>query len=358
MSDASRPAGPATVVTTAEALQRFTTDVFIRAGMSEAHAGLVAEVLVWAELRGVDSHGVMRIPRYVQMIEVGDLNPKPVLTTRTETTATIVIEADRAAGPIAMTSATTAAVDKARGAGIGLALVRSTTHTAALGYYTLKATEAGMAGLALSASGPMMVYHGARAAGVSTNPISIAVPGGRRGPLVLDMATSVVSMGKLLQARKTAPTIPAEWAVDGHGNPTTDPRAARIPRPLGGPKGSGLSLMIECLTSLVVANPILAEALDGTALGRHHYQNALALAIDVARFGDPAAFRHQVDRLVAALKALPREAGVAEIFVPGERSQRTLEQRRRDGIPLPRATVEELSALADRLGVQMFASPA
>ena len=342
------------MIVSAEALRRFTTAVFLGAGMTDAHAATLADALVWANLRGVDSHGVVRIARYVELIEIGDINPRPVMTTRTETAAALLLEADRAAGPIAMTAAMTAAMAKARAVGVGLSLVRGTTHTAALGYYTLMAATDGMAGLAVSASTPMMAYHGARAAGVSTNPISIAVPGGH-GPMVLDMATGVVSMGRLLEARRAGRPIPPDWALDGDGNPTTDPRKARIPRPLGGPKGAGLSLMIECLTSLVVSNVILADALEATPGERHHKQNALALAINLARFGDPQAFRREVDRLIAALKALPRDPAVAEILMPGERGQRTFEQRRRDGVPLPPAIVEDLGRLATRLGVTMFA---
>ncbi len=354
--------GPNTVATagarlaTADALRRFATEVFVRAGMPPAPAGTVADVLVWANLRGMDSHGVTRIPRYAELMAVGDVNPNPAITARLDTPATVVLEADRAAGPVAMTAAMARAVDKARQAAIGLALVRGTTHTAAVGYYTLLAAQEGMVGIALSASGPNMVYHGARAAGVATNPISIAVPGGDGEPLLLDMATSVVSLGSLVQARKTGQPLPVGVAVDGNGNPTTDAQAAKVPLPLGGPKGSGLSLMIECLTSLVVGNPILAEVLEGTERARHHRQNGLALAIDIARFGDPAQFRREVERLVRALKALPRQPGVGEILMPGERGRRTFERRSREGIPVPQAIVDELTSLATRLGVAMFPS--
>jgi ureidoglycolate dehydrogenase (NAD+) len=188
---------------------------------------------------------------------------------------------------------------------------------------------------------------------VSTNPISIAVPGGDRGPLVLDMATSVISAGGLAQARMAGQPIAPGLAIDEHGVPTTDPNAAKLPLPLGGPKGSGLSLMIECLTSLVVSNGILAEALSGSADGRRHKQNGLVLALDVARFSDPVLFRAEVDRLVAAVKALPRAPGVAEILVPGERGERTFERRSREGIPIPAVTRTELSRVAGRLGVSM-----
>jgi len=355
MSESTR-AGAAATTTTADALRRFTRDVFERAGMSDVDAATVADVLVWADLRGVDSHGVSRISMYLRLIDDGDLNVRPAIKIGTETAASVLVDADRAAGPIAMAMAMGAAVRKARDAGVGLALVRATTHTAALGYYTLMAAQEGMAAIALAASGPFMAYHGTCVAGVSTNPISIAVPGGEHGPVVLDMSTGVVARGKLVQARKIGQPIPPGWALDRNGNPTTDPQEALIPLPLGGPKGSGLSLMIELITSLVVSNPIIAGALEGKADGSRHRQNGLALAINLRRFGEPEAFRAEVDRLITALKALPHAAGVGEVLMPGERASRTLAERTRDGVPLPRAIVEELRGVAARFGVTMFPS--
>jgi len=351
-----RSSAASAVTVTADALRRFARDVFVRAGMPEADAATVADVLVWADLRGVDSHGVSRITMYLRLIDDGDMNLTPSIKIGTETAASVLIEADRAAGPVAMTIAMRGAVRKARDAGVGLGLVRATTHTAALGYYTLMAAQEGMAALALAASTPFMAYHGTRAAGVSTNPISIAVPGGAHGPVVLDMATGVVARGKLVQARKTGRPIPAGWALDRDGNPTTDPQAALIPLPLGGPKGSGLSLMIELITSLVVSNPIIAGALEGAPEGGRHRQNALVLAIDLGRFGNPDAFRSEVDRVIAALKALPQAPGALEILMPGERGARALAERTRDGIPLPPAIVDELRGVAARFGVPGFPS--
>jgi LDH2 family malate/lactate/ureidoglycolate dehydrogenase len=354
MSERRAASEPAAAIATADALHRFARDVFTRVGMSAEHAATVAGALVWANLRGVDSHGVTRIPRYVELVERGDVNPAPVLTVRIDTAASVLIDADHAPGPVAMTAAMGAAVRKAREAGIGVALVRATTHTGAIGYYTQQGARHGMAALGVSASVPFMAYHGARVPSLATNPLSIAIPRGEREPLLLDMASSVVAMGRLLQAKRAGQPIPAGWALDAQGAPTTDPRAAEIPLPLGGPKGSGLSLMIECLTSLVIGNPIIAEALEGTAVGRQHRQNALTLAIDVARFGDPATFHREVSRLAAVLKALPRDPGVTEILMPGERGSRTAERRRRDGIPVPLAVRDELLALSDRLGIAMF----
>jgi len=337
-----------------DALRRFATSVFARAGLPQADAAVVAEVLVWANLRGVDTHGVTRIPRYVELIERGEMNPRPAIRIRTETPACVLIEADRAAGPVAMMRGVLEAERKARDAGVGLALVRATTHTAALGYYTLEIAKAGMAGIALSGSWPNVVYHGSRASGVSTSPISIAVPGGE--PVVLDMATSIVSMGKLNQAKKAGKPIPEGWALDAQGRPTTDPQAAQTPLPMGGAKGSGLSFMVECLASLIAGNALLAESLEGTADGARHRQNGFVMAIDLAQFGDPASFRGEVDRLVKDLKSLPLADDTEEILMPGERGARTLKARSRDGIPLPPTVRDELFALAERLGVAMLPS--
>ena len=338
-----------------QSLRRFTTDVFARAGMAQTDAAVVADALVWANLRGVDSHGIARVPGSVEWIRRGDINATPRLTIADETPAVVVLDADRAAGPIAMVSAMGHAVRKAREAGAGIVLVRATTHTAALGYYTLIAAREGLAGLAFAASTPLMAYHGARAPGVSTTPISIALPGTDHEPLLLDMSSSLIAMGKLNQARRTGEPLPEGAALDAEGRPTTDARQAVTPLPLGGPKGSGLALMVECLTSLVLGNPIAAEVIEGTERGQRHRQNCLALAIDVARFGDPRAFQREAQRLIRTLKALPRAAGVDEILMPGERGRRTFERRTREGIPLPPGVVGELTKVAGDLGVTMFA---
>jgi LDH2 family malate/lactate/ureidoglycolate dehydrogenase len=340
----------------ARALGHFATEVFARAGMSRVHAALVAEVLVWADLRGVGSHGVMRIPRYVAWLESGDMNPRPEMRIATETAASVLLEADRAPGPVAMMEGVAHALRKARDAAIGLALVRGTTHTAALGYYTQAAARHGMAAIALSASAPNMAYHGARAAGVSTGPISIAVPGDRE-PLVLDMASALVPFGRLAQARRSGGTLPAGAALDCDGNPTTDPAKAEIPLPMGGPKGSGLALMIECLASLVAANPLVAPRLEGDPESRRHRQNGMVIAIDVAHFGDLDRFKGEVERLAGAIKALPPAAPGGEIMLPGERAGRALEKGIGEGIRLPRGVLAELSAVAARLGVERTWTP-
>ena len=326
-------------------LERWVSAIFRAEGLSEEHARTVAEVLIFANLRGMDTHGVLRVPSYVRFIRSGDLNPRPAMAKRDETAACVLLEADRAAGPVAMQKAMELATDKARQAGAGVCLVRSTTHTGALGYYTHMAAERGMAAIAFSSSTANMAYHGARAAGVSTAPLALAVPG-EHGPIALDMASSFMSMGKLREAKRTRTPLEEGQALDKNGNPTTDAGEAAILLPLGGAKGSGLSLLIECMTSLVTGNPLLAEALERTALGVRHRQNGAVIALDLARFVDPGEFRRQAGRLARAIKALPPQPGM-EILLPGERGARTAGQRRRDGVPVPDAVLEELRNLME-----------
>jgi LDH2 family malate/lactate/ureidoglycolate dehydrogenase len=324
-----------------QALRSLVRGAFTAAGMSDADAERVAEVLVWADLRGMGSHGVMRVPRYIDLLRAGDMNPRPAITVVTDAPACVLLDADRAAGPLAMVHAMRAAIGKARTAGVGLALVRQTTHTAALGYYTQMAAREGFAAIAFAASVPNMAYHGARAAGVSTAPLSIAVPG-EGEPIALDMGSGMISVGKLMQARRSGEQLPPASALDAQGSATTDGRAASLPLPLGGAKGSGLALLFECVASLISANPILAEALEGTPEGKRHRQNAAAIAIDIARFIPVEEFAAEVARLVRDIKSLPPQ-GDAEILLPGERGHRAAQ---RDELDLPEALVSEIRALA------------
>jgi len=303
------------VVVAPAKLAALVRDLFTRQGMASADAELVADALVWAEMRGLDTHGVVRAPRYADLIRKGDLNPKPRIQRTKETEAAVVLDCDRAAGAVAMMAGMRAACEKARKTGVGLALVKATTHTGALGYYTQHTAREGFAAIAFAASIPLMAYYGSRAAGVGTAPLSIAVPGADE-PLALDMASSVISMGALMRARATGEPIPEGAALSATGEPTTDSRKASIPLPLGGPKGSGLALMFECLASLLTGNPILAEAHEGR--GRHK-QNAVAIAIDVARFMPLADFRREVARLERAIRGLPADG---EVLMPGERGHR------------------------------------
>jgi ureidoglycolate dehydrogenase (NAD+) len=242
------------------------------------------------------------------------------------------------------------AIGRAREVHIGWCAARHITHAGAIGYFALQAAAAGMAGIVMTASVPLMAYHGARAAGLSTNPLAIAVPAGRRRPYLLDMSTSTVSRGKVNDARDRNVSVPIGWGIDAQGRDTTDPAKITTLLPLGGAKGSGLSFMIECLCSLAVSNPLIVPALAAGG-AEDPTLNGIAIAIDLAAIGMLEDFTREADALGDAMAALPRAEGVDRIFLPGERGDQILIQREANGIPVPQETWARLVKAAKNVGV-------
>jgi len=332
-------------------LTAFAAAIFTAAGVEPAMAATWAQGVVWANLRGVDSHGVIRIPRYVDLLKKKAINPRPAMKVERRAGAIAVLDADRAPGVIGMTRAMDEAIGCAKAVHIGWCAARNVTHAGAVGYFALQAARQGMAGIVMTASGPLMAYHGARVAGVSTNPIAIAVPGKKRRPLLLDMSTSTVANGKVLAAKDKGEAVPLGWGLDAEGRDTTDAKKIATLLPLGGPKGSGLSLMIECLASLTVGSPLISLALSG-GLADNPFLNAIAIAVDLKAIGDLDAFTDEVDRLGDAITGLPRAAGIERILLPGERGDAILAEREASGIPVPAGTWKRLVASAETLGVK------
>lgn len=339
--------GAADVLFRLEDLQRYAAALLAGAGFGRKQAEQTAEVLVWANARGVDSHGVLRIPRYVEMVEAGTIKPaaEPAVVERKG--AISVLEAARAPGATAMVAAMQEAVEQAGKFGVGWCSARNITHAGAIGYYALQAAAKGFVGIVMTASGPLMAYQGSRGSAVSTNPLAIAVPS-MGEPIVLDMSTANVALGKIMAARDAGKSIPPDWGVDQEGQPTTDPGKVATLTPLGGPKGSSLSLMIEILVSVLVNNPVIAPALSGKGAGR---MNGLAISVQIDAFGGPDRFAQDVAHLAQTLKAVPLAAGTSAILMPGERGFAEAAARRAAGIPLASGTVARLAKLADRFGV-------
>jgi ureidoglycolate dehydrogenase (NAD+) len=332
-------------------LERFASALFQATGVAGAMADEWARSLVWANLRGVDSHGVLRVPGYIDRLKQKVINPAPDMRVQMRSGAIAVLEADRAPGAVAMARAMAEAIARAREVHVGWCAARNITHAGAVGYFALQAADAGMAGIVMSASGPMMAYHGAKVAGVSTNPLAIAFPAANRPPFLLDMSTSTVAMGKVMSARDAGRAIPLGWGMDAAGRETTDPRKVATLLPLGGAKGSGLSFMIECLCSVAAGNPIIAPALAAGGALDAPFLNGVAIAVDLAAFGDRERILAEADELGRRIAALPRDERVERIYLPGERGDGILRERMRAGIPLPQGTWSRLLAAAVELGV-------
>jgi LDH2 family malate/lactate/ureidoglycolate dehydrogenase len=339
---------PERVHVPAPQLEQLVTDIYTAHGLRAADAAVLARVLVWANLRGIDSHGVSRALRYVELCDKGEANAQPDIVVSHPRPAVVAVEADRAPGPVALSAAMEAAIETARETGVAWAGVRATTLTGAIGYYTSRAAEAGMIGIGIVAGMPNMAYEGARGAAVATSPLSIAVPSSASPTVLLDMATAVIALGRITQLKNQGKQLPEGAAVTKDGEPTTDPELAAIPLPLGGAKGSGMSLAFELLTSVLTGNAIVSAFHGGDT---HHRQNAALIALDVAAFTPLDEFRRSVDETLAALKALPRMREDEEIRFPGERGAAVEAERQAGGIPLPKKLWETLTTEAERLGV-------
>ena len=336
-----------------EELFRFIRDALVMKGARPEDAAIVADGLVWANLRGVDGHGLSRLPFYLRMIERGDIDVTAKPSLEQDRIATFVLDSGRGFGPVAMMQAIALAAERAVKAGVCYGLVRDTTHTGAVGRYAQSMAERGCAAMIMGAGPAFVAYHGARVPSLGTSPIAIAVLSGD-GAVVLDMATSAISNGTILQARATGASLPPNSALTKEGEPTTDPNHAEILLPLGGPKGSGLGFMFEMLA----AAPIQARAL-GPERRKSLSQNIAILAVDVAAFRPVADFARDAEELAAVIKSLPRQTGVDEIRLPGERAACTEAVRRKSGIPIPGKLWEELAAIAaaNRLSLPESLSP-
>jgi ureidoglycolate dehydrogenase (NAD+) len=246
-----------------------------------------------------------------------------------------------------MAPAADAAIAQVREHAAAWVLVQNHIHAGAVGYYAQRVAEQGYVAIVMSALRPMMAYHGTRGAAVSTNPIAIAMPGG----LLLDMSTSASSRGKLGVAKATGKPLPPGIALDRDGRPTTDPHAAATLTPMSGPKGAGLSLMIECLTGVALGHPLVAPALNDPKLLGDVRQNSLVLAMDPAVIGSGDALAGNLDAVARAIKGQPRADGFDEILMPGERGAREAEKRSRFGVPIPAKTWQQIGEVAARFGV-------
>ena len=347
------PPRAAKVLVDADGLRAVVADLFQARGTRESDAAAVADALVWANLRGIDSHGVSRVPRYLELFDKGESVADAVPTVTRPRAAIAIIDAHAAPGPVALNRAADEAVAAARTCGVGWASVRGTVHTGAIGYYTSRAAQAGMAAVGVVAGVPNMAYAGARGAAVATSPLSVAVPAGRHELVLLDMATAVMALGRIAQLKAAGKELPPGVALTADGEPTTDPALAKVPAPVGGPKGSGMSLVFEMLASGLAANPIVPAYHSGTKEGRRHRQNAFLLAIDVTAFVPLDEFKVSVDETVDAIKSLPPADETHEVLIPGERGRRSERERSSAGIPLGPKVWRELTEIATGLGVDV-----
>jgi LDH2 family malate/lactate/ureidoglycolate dehydrogenase len=337
-------------------LQQFCYEVFIKAGVSKENAETVADSLIQADLRGVDSHGVVRTAIYVERIEKNMINPFAAPEIVSEDFATALVNGHNNLGAVVGSKAVEIALHKAKERGAAIVGVKGSNHFGTGAFYALKAIEQDMILLVMSNASQTMPPTGGIRPFIGTNPLAIGVPAGKESPFILDMATSVVARGKIIVASQKGMDIPVGWAVDKEGNPTTnaDEALAGAVLPVGGPKGYAISMLID----------ILAGVLTGAGFGKYvnnMYENwddpqnvgHIFIAIDINRFMPIELFKERMDRYITEIKAEPKADGVEEILIPGEIEFRRVIERKKKGIELSEKVVKELDEIGKRYSVDI-----
>ncbi|HXH82079.1 MAG TPA: Ldh family oxidoreductase, partial [Candidatus Tectomicrobia bacterium] len=350
------------VAVTAERLTAFLVQALEAMKMPPERARITADLMVRTDLRGVDSHGIDMLPRYHELWQDGyvAMEADPVLVR--DTLATAVYDGARGLGHYVSTLAMRLAIDKARTYGLGMVAVRNSGHFGAAANYSMMALAHDMIGVATTNSPYVaMVPTFGRTAKLSTNPISFAAPAGRHAPFVLDMATTTVAFGKIRVASRWKKPIPAGWAVDERGRPTTDADAAMASRrltPVGGSretgshKGYGLGVMVDILSG-ILPGAVYGDLFLRSDRAQRRRQDVghCFLAVDPARFRPLEEFKRDMDDMFDSLKATEPAEGQSRVYVAGEPEAECEARRRRDGIPLSPGLVERCAEIARSLGI-------
>jgi len=339
-----------------EKLTRFVQAAFEKLGVPAADAQIAAETLVAADLRGVDTHGVIRFSPhawYVKWLSDGSMTAKPNIRVISETPSTALLDGDRGMGMVIGHRAMELAIEKAKQCGIGMVGVRNSRHYGMSAQYAMQALAHDMIGIAMTNASRQVVPTFGREARFGTNPMCFAVPADKELPFVLDMATTTAAAGKLELAARLEKSIPTGWALDEKAEGTDDPRVAQKARrllPLGGSrdngshKGYGLAILVEILCGVLTGT---LTALNADQDPRGHFFGA----IRVDAFRPVTEFKRDMDRLIRELKSTPPIQGQNRVYVAGEIEFETAEERAERGVPLLPSVLKGLREVSEQLGM-------
>jgi LDH2 family malate/lactate/ureidoglycolate dehydrogenase len=340
-------------------LQQFIQNALISQGLPQEDAHKVSQLMAEADLQGSDGHGIIRLPQYIKRIKAGGINKHPKIRVVHERAAMAVVDGDNGMGHLVVSHAVDLAIEKASESGVAWVSTRFSNHAGPASLYSRLPLQHNMLGLyfAVGNANHLPPWGGMDML-LSTNPISAGIPTSQEPPVVLDMATTVAAYGKVKAKAKRGEMMPPGWMIDRQGQPLLDPNKANegFLLPIGEHKGYGLALIVG----------LLAGTLGGAAMGRDVIDfNAdhvsvtntgqAILVIDLAAFGDPEHFKHEVDRLVRDIRTSERLPGVERIWLPGEQSHEKRARYATAGIPIAPTLITELNALAAELGIAPLA---
>lgn len=326
-------------------LRTLVSNKLIEAELNRSDAETVADVLVHADLRGVRSHGVIRTEHYVKRLGAGSLNKNPKFTFKQLRPGAGVLDADDGMGHSACIEAMDHACILAKESGIAMVGVKNGSHCGALSYFLLRALDKGLIGMAVTHTDKCVAPYGGSKPFFGTNPIAFGFPTRKHDPVILDMATSLTAFGKVLHAKEQNSSIPDDWAIDGEGNPTTDPHKVEALTPFGGYKGYGIALVIDVLTGVLLGGQYGPHI---TAMyGDYDKPRKLVstmIAIDPTTFRSLDAFKDQMDAMVDDLHNQKPGPGYDGVIVPGEREWNFEREHRANGVPVLPSLYEYLKS--------------
>jgi LDH2 family malate/lactate/ureidoglycolate dehydrogenase len=335
---------------TAPALTKLSEDILIAAGTPPHKAAVAAQCLVASNLRGVDSHGIQLLPFYIDQILAGEMIPAGDGEVISESGSCLLFDGQNALGQWIAETCCGHAIRIAGAQGVGMVVARDSNHFGAAAWWAQKMRDAGQIGIVLCNASPIVPPWQGKEGRLGTNPICVALP----GPWLLDMATTTVAAGKIFKAHLNGqPEIPAGWAFDSNGLPTTDTEAAYsgMLMPLGGYKGSGLAMMVEILCA-VLGGGAMANEIGGIRYrGKTVRVSQTFIAIDIARFMPVEEFTARMERLVGIIKSTAPAPGYEEVLVAGEPEWRIEAERLRNGIPIAQGNWDALCKAASSVGV-------
>lgn len=339
----------------------YTKKLLMHYGLREGDANTVAANLLFANLRGLDTHGVMRLPTYLKRLELGLASKEACPEVVKESGTFAVIDGHNGLGPVAGKLAMEMAVEKARENTIGLTFVRNSQHYGSCAFYTMMAQAQNMVGFSTSNTAPLMAPTGGKKRLIGNNPISFAAPTPENMTFVLDIALSNVAGGKIMLAEKNGQSIPLGWALDKEGRPTTDARAGfsdgGLLLPVGAHKGYGMVVMLDVLCGILSGGVTSAKVLGTTDFKSQGNMGTcfMMAAINVEHLMPVAEFKVRMGEMITEIKTCPKAEGVQEILLPGEIEARATVERTTNGIPITLPILHELEELGRKAGIGSLA---
>lgn len=334
--------------------RRLVQDILKGNGVPEENATIVARCLVAADLRGVDTHGMNRIPSYMERIRQGVLNASAQPVVNQVTPAVAQVDGKNGFGFVAAHKGMAAAVESARVFGIGMASIKHSNHFGMSAWVVQQALDADMMSLVFTNSSPALPAWGGKSKLMGVSPIACGAPG--KGPMenfILDMAPSVAARGKIYKAKRRGEKIPSDWALDSEGRPTDDPEAALggVMLPMGGPKGSALSIMMDVFSGVLSGSAFAGHVTNPYDPSKPADVGHFLVAIKPDLFMSLDEFRERMQYLYERVVGSEKAAGVERIYFPGEIEQLAQKEREERGIPLVQAEIDALNEEARKVSV-------